>query len=1152
MTVINKRYTMIKNVSAIAALCLGISFLLTCSRQNTLYDPSGIEPARCFALLSDSLIENPTLADTIHLVKSDTIHTGDPITFIGIITPANADLKSVKWDFGDGKDTSVALAVHRYLKGGKYTSVFTIEDKVGLTLSDTVTVCVNTPPSIDSLVSPVMNDPRVNPKTFQFQWRASDPDSSDTAKISIYFDTTSALLQSQISGISGRSTYSPTGELKALTTYYWKIVAIDQYGFSDTSVIQSFKTIDPDRFEGALKGYALYQGWKNHRGIKIVARDANALYGTAVTDSAGYFFFPSLSQKANYWIIAMDTLKRQFIADTVYDTVFTGAITIADTLLLKDPFKPGIAGNAPQGIQTIRQPVVSSLFSDCGSGVNATTASVIINDSCMTDGVVATDTGIRWTPPSRLADGDYTVKIAVSDSAGNRADTMKWSFTVDAMKLSILTQQDTLVRINDTVRIHSIVNNVFSKVTQYKWDFDGDGIWDDSINVSDTIVSRPHVFKHDTTYNTVVYARDDSGMVKYDTVRITVGNLPPVISSIRPDDTISIRDSIQLFGTATDVDGTIKEYAWDFNGDGTFEYKSATNINAGHRYNTVGTYNAVLRVTDDDNKVAFDSTRIFVVQDTPQVNFISGDTIVDHGGTVRCSVYVQQQFGTMTVEIDTANSGNFKMVGSLGLSGGKACSFKTGNACSWDSVKVRITDDDGNVGTRGFRVRIRPRPLTITSIDSTVNTITIHYSQTQESDFVQYRIYRNTTNTVDTNSELWATISASGKVDTTSTPNYAWTPRYYRVYQKDNGGLWSAGSNVVYGNIINSPPATPVITYPANDGDTVWSDETLRWTKCLDINGQAVKYMVEIKFPSPGYAICDTLAAQVADTFVPLHGYDSLGIKIKVVAFDGYGGSSVWTGGRTANLKWAGRKGMRFIPGGTFQMGQAGIAEPVHDVTLTRNFYMDTTEVTQGNFLALMGVNPSGFTGDANRPVEQVTWFDAVLYCNARGKHIGLDTVYSYTSLTGTPGNGCTGLGGLSIDMTRNGYRLPTEAEWEYSCRAGTTTAYYWADDTIGINNNGWSNYNSGNATHTVATKLPNAWGLYDMAGNVWEWCNDWYEGYSSDAQTDPTGAASGIYRVLRGGSCYNGSDDFRSAHRLNNYPDDWGSRLGFRVVLPR
>lgn len=250
------------------------------------------------------------------------------------------------------------------------------------------------------------------------------------------------------------------------------------------------------------------------------------------------------------------------------------------------------------------------------------------------------------------------------------------------------------------------------------------------------------------------------------------------------------------------------------------------------------------------------------------------------------------------------------------------------------------------------------------------------------------------------------------------------------------------------------------------------------------------------------------------------------------------------------------------IPGGTFQMGSTyGFMneKPVHSVTISA-FYMDKTDVTQADYFALMGVNPSYFTGDSLRPVEHLTWFDAVLYCNARSKRDLRDTVYTFTDITGTSGNDCSAFGGLSVDFTKNGYRLPTEAEWEYACRAGTTTDYYWgrnyppttAADTAAIDTNAVWNYNSNNTTARVGTKLPNAWGLYDMSGNVWEWCNDWYDYtyYQSSSSADPTGPSTGSYRVLRGGSWNSGGNNYqRSAYRIMNYPYFWYSDVGFRCV---
>jgi len=216
--------------------------------------------------------------------------------------------------------------------------------------------------------------------------------------------------------------------------------------------------------------------------------------------------------------------------------------------------------------------------------------------------------------------------------------------------------------------------------------------------------------------------------------------------------------------------------------------------------------------------------------------------------------------------------------------------------------------------------------------------------------------------------------------------------------------------------------------------------------------------------------------------------------------------------------------GMTFvqIPSGTFMMGSPSDEpnrfsdETQHRVTLTQPFYLETTEVTQGQWKAVMGSNPSRFSScGVDCPVEQVSWNDCQDFIQ---------------KLNQREGNGT--------------YRLPTEAEWEYACRAGTTAPYYTDLDQAG-----WYSGNSGIRTHPVAQKTPNAWGLYDMHGNVWEWCQDWYGGYPGGSVTDPKGPSSGPGRVFRGGCWLNSAGGCRSAGRGFDSPGYRDSGLGFRVA---
>jgi len=232
------------------------------------------------------------------------------------------------------------------------------------------------------------------------------------------------------------------------------------------------------------------------------------------------------------------------------------------------------------------------------------------------------------------------------------------------------------------------------------------------------------------------------------------------------------------------------------------------------------------------------------------------------------------------------------------------------------------------------------------------------------------------------------------------------------------------------------------------------------------------------------------------------------------------------------------------IPPGPFEMGSrykppAEDERPPHPVQISRPFYLGAHEVTQKQYETIMEKNPSHFSGRPKNPVDDVSWIDAVTFCNKLSQR---ETLAPYYRIVGV--DKVTRLGG-------NGYRLPTEAEWEYACRAGDPDNVPFLDDTH-LDRFAWMGSNCDRMTHPVGEKEPNSFGLYDIYGNVWEWCWDWLGDYPASLSIDPIGPATGKYRILRGNGWWNGDyKATRPSFRLRGSPEKTSPNhdFGFRVA---
>jgi len=363
--------------------------------------------------------------------------------------------------------------------------------------------------------------------------------------------------------------------------------------------------------------------------------------------------------------------------------------------------------------------------------------------------------------------------------------------------------------------------------------------------------------------------------------------------------------------------------------------------------------------------------------------------------------------------------------------------------------------------------------------------------------------------------------------------NVSGSPRTVTIYRyTSSGGGGGGGSGGGGGGGGNSGTQTPIAgDYTISGTGTFTYDGSARTVTVTAKSGKSTG-TVTVKYNN------STIAPSAVGTYT---------VTFDVAAVTGWNAASGLSAG---TLTINGLVEMVYIPSGSFQMGDVknegvSLEKPVHTVTLS-GFYMSKYQVTQAQYQAVMGTNPSSFSSNpaseevqGNRPVENVTWYNAVEFCNNLSIQEGLQTVYTITS------------GTVTADWGKNGYRLPTEAQWEYAAKGGNGSPgnyTYSGSNTVG--DVAWYSENSDSKTHEVGKKAPNGLGIYDMSGNVWEWCWDWLsESYSSEAQTNPVGTAVGSYRVNRGGSFDSGDSFTRSARRGAAFPYDRFNGTGFRLV---
>ena len=453
-------------------------------------------------------------------------------------------------------------------------------------------------------------------------------------------------------------------------------------------------------------------------------------------------------------------------------------------------------------------------------------------------------------------------------------------------------------------------------------------------------------------------------------------------------------------------------------------------------------------------------------------------------------------------------------------------------------VKSKNANGTGNASTSiNGKPMAAPGNLTLSSGNQQITV-----SWTSVSGASSYEIYYGTTTTIPATASFTGTELSKTITGLTNGTTY----NFWVKVVNTNGT--SAASAMASGKPIGN---TGTVTLVSENGLL-----TANWTPVAGADEYEVYYSTTNTIPGSPVQTVSTTTASISG----LTNGTTYYVWVKPKNANGVGAVNT-----AASVFFLGIE-MVLIPAGTFTMGSPETEpnrqgdETQHSVTLS-GFYMGKYQVTQAQYQAVMGSGEDRTTeyygkGD-NYPIYNVNWYDTIVFCNKLSIKEGLNPVYSIDGSTNPADWGIvptsfdapnrTKWDAAVIDKSRNGYRLPTEAEWEYACRAGTTTAYNTGD--MISDNTGWYNANSRSKTHEVGLKPANAWGLYDMHGNVREWCWDWYDYYSSSPSSNPIGPNTGSGRVGRGGYWYDNGQSLRSAARVDFSLIVRNSTVGIRLV---